>query len=268
MLIIGENINATSKRVAEAIKTHNSAFLRELISAQEAADYLDVNVGGGKGSTTQESEDMKWLVDIVCEATDKPIVVDSANPEVIEAGLEQSNQVAMINSVNAEKARLETVGPLVAQYHVDVIALVMDDNGIPSRVEERIRACDLILEGLSRYNIPADKVYFDPLVLPIGVDNTQGRVTLKTLEQIKTRHPEAKTIVGLSNISYGLPQRPIINDAFLLMLMYAGLDSVIVNPLHSSTIGSIRLGEMLLGKDVHCKKYLKAYRMGLYQEKH
>ncbi len=277
MLIIGENINASSRRVAEAIRTRNSTFFQELIlRCAQNADYLDVNVGGGKGSTRQEIEDMKWLIDIICKVTDKAIVVDSANPEVIEAGLEQgmslraerSNRVAIINSVNAEQARLEAIGPLVAEYQVDVIALAMDDNGIPSRVEERIRACDLILEGLSRYNIPSEKVYFDPLVLPIGVDTTQGQVTLKTLEQIKARYPKAKTVVGLSNISYGLPQRSIINDAFLLMLIYVGLDSVIVNPLHSNTIGSIELGEMLLGKDTHCKKYLKAYRMGLYQEKH
>jgi len=277
MLIIGENINASSRRVAEAIRTRNSTFFQELIlRCAQNADYLDVNVGGGKGSTGQEIEDMKWLIDIICKVTDKAIVVDSANPEVLEAGLEQgmslraerSNRVAMINSVNAAQARLEAIGPLVAEYQVDVIALAMDDNGIPSRVEERIRACDLILEGLSRYNIPAEKVYFDPLVLPIGVDTTQGQVTLKTLEQIKARYPKAKTVVGLSNISYGLPQRSMINDAFLLMLIYVGLDSVIVNPLHSNTIGSIELGEMLLGKDTHCKKYLKAYRMGLYQEKH
>jgi len=269
MLIIGENINASNRRIAEAIRARNSTFLQELALAQSAADYLDVNVGGDKGSTGQEIEDMKWLIDIICKVTDKAIVVDSANPEVIEAGLKQGEaRVAMINSVNAEKARLEAIGPLVDEYQVDVIALAMDDNGIPSRVEERIRACDLILEGLSRYNIPAEKVYFDPLVLPIGVDTTQGQVTLKTLEQIKARYPEAKTVVGLSNTSYGLPQRSMINDAFLLMLMYVGLDSVIVNPLHNSTIGSIELGEMLLGKDAHCKKYLKAYRMGLYQEKH
>jgi 5-methyltetrahydrofolate--homocysteine methyltransferase len=261
MLIIGENINATNKRVAEAIKTRNTSFLQELASAQIAANYFDVNVGGGKGSTKQEIEDMKWLIDTVCEVTAKPIVVDSANSEVIEAGLEQDKvRVAMINSVNAEKARLEAIGPLVAKYQVDVIALAMDDSGIPSRAEERIRACDRILGSLSRYNIPAEKIYFDPLVLPIGVDTTQGWVTLKTLEQIKARYPKAKTIVGLSNISYGLPQRPMINDAFLLMLMYIGLDSVIVNPLHNSTMGSIKLGEMLLGRDTHCKKYLKAYR--------
>jgi 5-methyltetrahydrofolate--homocysteine methyltransferase len=142
----------------------------------------------------------------------------------------------------------------------------MDESGIPSRVRERVGACGRILEGLSRYNIPAEKIYFDPLVLPIGVDTTQGQVTLRTLEQIKARYPEAKTVVGLSNISFGLPQRPVINDAFLLMLMQAGLDSVIVNPLHNSTIGSIKLGEMLLGKDAHCKEYLKAYRRELFSK--
>ena len=114
MLIIGENINASSKKIAEAIKARNSTFLQELALAQSAADYLDVNVGGDKGSTGQEIEDMKWLIDIICKVTDKAIVVDSANPEVIEAGLKQgvslraerSNRVAMVNSVNAEKARL------------------------------------------------------------------------------------------------------------------------------------------------------------------
>ncbi len=272
MLIIGENINATSKKVAEAIRTRNSLFLQELALAQVATDYLDVNVGGGKGSTKQEIEDMKWLIDIICEVTDKYLVVDSANPEVIEAGLKQGmslraesgNRVTMINSVNAEKARMEVIGPLVAKYQVDVIALAMDDSGIPPRVEERIKACDRIIEGLSRYNTPVERIYFDPLVLPIGVDTTQGQVTLKTLEQIKTRYPGAKTVVGLSNISYGLPQRPAINDAFLLMLMAAGLDSVIMNPLRSSAIGSIKLGSTLLGNDPHCKEYLKSYRKGLF----
>jgi 5-methyltetrahydrofolate--homocysteine methyltransferase len=238
-----------------------------LALVQVTADYLDVNVGRGEGSTDQEIEDMEWLVDIVCEATDKPIVVDSANPEVIKAGLKRGKtRVAMINSVNAEEARLEAIGPLAARYQVDVIALVMDDSGIPSRVEGRIGACDRILGGLSRYNIPPERIYFDPLVLPIGVDTAQGQVTLETVRQIKTKYPEAKTVVGLSNISYGLPQRPIINDAFLLMLMHAGLDSVIVNPLHGSTMGSIKLGEMLLGKDARCKEYLKAYRKGLFSK--
>jgi Methionine synthase I, cobalamin-binding domain len=265
MLIIGENINATSKRVAEAIRTHDSSFLQGLASAQIAADYLDINVGRGGGSAEQEIEDIKWLIDIVCKATDKALVVDSADPRIIEAGLEQGKErIAMVNSVNAEEARLETIGPLVAKYQVDIVALVMDDSGIPSRAEERIEACDKILEGLSRYSIPLERIYFDPLVLPIGVDNTQGQVTLRTLEQIKTRYPEAKTVVGLSNISYGLPQRPMINQAFLLMLMYAGLNSVIVNPLHKTTIGSIKLGQMLLGEDAHCKEYLKAYRKGVF----
>jgi 5-methyltetrahydrofolate--homocysteine methyltransferase len=266
MLIIGENINATSKRVAEAIRVRDGSFFQELVSAQAAADYLDINVGRGGGSTEQEIEDMKWLVDIACDAADKPLVVDSADPRVIEAGLEQGKgRTVMVNSVNAEEARLEAIGPLVARYQVNVIALAMGDGGIPSRVEERIEACDRILEGLSRYSIPPERVYFDPLVLPIGVDGTQGQVTLKTLERIKAKYTGAKTTVGLSNISYGLPQRPVVNQAFLLMLIYAGLDSVIVNPLRKTIIGSVKLGQMLLGKDDRCREYLKAYRKGLFE---
>jgi 5-methyltetrahydrofolate--homocysteine methyltransferase len=265
MLIIGENINATSKKVAEAIQIHDSSFLQELASAQIAADYLDVNVGRGPGSSEQEIEDIRWLINIICKTTSKALVMDSADPRVIEAGLEQGKErIAMVNSVNAEEARLEAIGSLVAKYQVDIIALAMGDGGVPSRVEERIEACDKILENLSRYSIPLEKIYFDPLVLPIGVDNIQGQVTLKTLEQIKTKYPRAKTVVGLSNISYGLPRRPMVNQAFLLMLMYAGLDSVIVNPLHKTTIASIKLGQMLLGKDAHCKEYLKAHRKGLF----
>jgi len=266
MLIIGENINATSKRVAEAIRVHDSSFFQELVLAQTAADYLDLNVGRGGVSTEQEIADMKWLIDIASTTTNKPLVIDSANPRVIEAGLEYGKDgVAMVNSVNAEKARLEALGPLIARYQVGIIALTMGDSGIPPRVEERIEACDTIVEALSRYGVPLEKVYFDPLVLPIGVDNTQGEVTLKTVEQIKVKYPGAKTVVGLSNISYGLPQRPLVNQAFLLMLMYAGLDSVIMNPLHKAIIGSIKLGQLLLGKDAHCKEYLKAYRKGFFE---
>ena len=264
MLIIGENINATSKSVAEAIRVHDSAFIQKLISAQEAADYLDLNVGRGGVSNEQEIEDMKWLIDIACTATNKSLVVDSADPKVIEAGLEQGkDRIAMVNSVNAEKARLKAIGPLIAKYQVDIIALAMGDSGIPPRVGGRIEACDKIVQALSRYSIPLEKIYFDPLVLPIGVDNTQGQVTLETIEQIKIKYPQAKTVVGLSNISYGLPQRKLVNQAFLLMLMYAGLDSVIMNPQHKIIIGGVKLGQMLLGKDAHCKGYLKAYRGGL-----
>jgi len=108
----------------------------------------------------------------------------------------------------------------------------------------------------------AEQIYFDPLVLPIGVDSSQGLVTLKTIEQIKARYPAAKTIMGLSNISFGLPSRKLVNRAFLLMAAYAGLDAAILDPRDDKTMSLVRVGDMLTGKDAFCKGYIKAYRQG------
>jgi len=111
--------------------------------------------------------------------------------------------------------------------------------------------------------VAPERIFFDPLVLPISVDSSQGMVTLHTLEQIKSRYPEAGTILGLSNISYGLPQRKVTNRGFLLMAAYAGLDAVMMNPLDAKMMGLVKVAEMLTGNDPYCRGYLKAYRSGI-----
>src|SRR4030042_2830299 len=265
MLVIGERINATNKAVAEAIGKRDITFLQGLASTQVAAgaDYLDVNAG--RGHAEQEPADMEWLIGIIQEITDKPLVIDSADPKVIEAGLRKySGSAVMINSVSAEKARLEAIAPLAKDFKADVIALAMDDKGIPDSVSERIQACDRVVAGLIAYSIPPERILFDPLVLPIGVGATQGMVTLNTLEQVKLRYPGARTTLGLSNVSYGLPNRGLINRAFLLLAMYAGLDSAIIDTSDSKLMGYIKVGKMLVGKDTFCKEYLTAHRKGLF----
>ena len=267
MLVIGERINATNKAVAEAIGNRGTDLLQQLASTQVAAgaDYVDVNAG--RGHAELEVEEMQWLVEIVQAVADKPLVIDSADPKVIEAGLKKYNgSTVMINSVSAEKARLESIAPLVKDFKADVIALAMDDKGIPETVEERINACDRIVEDLSKYDIPPERILFDPLVIPVGVGATQGMVTLQTLHQIKQRYPGARTTMGLSNISFGLPNRGMINQAFLLLSMYAGLDSAIINPSVRKMMGFIKIGKMLLGKDTFCKEYLTAHRKGVFKE--
>jgi 5-methyltetrahydrofolate--homocysteine methyltransferase len=267
MLVIGERINATNKAVAEAIGKRDITFLQGLASTQVAAgaDYLDVNTG--RGHVEQEPADMEWLIEIIQEVTDKPLVIDSADPRVIEAGLRKyKGNAVMINSISAEKARLEAIAPLVKNFTADVIALAMDDKGIPESVEERIVACDRIVEGLNAYDITPDKILFDPLVIPVGVGATQGTVTLNTLQQVKQRYPGARTTMGLSNISYGLPNRGTINQAFLLLSMYAGLDSAIINPSDRKLMGFIKIGKMLFGRDPYCKEYLTAHRKGVFKE--
>ena len=265
MLIIGENINASNSQVAEAITKRDKEFLVNLAKSQTlaGADFIDVNAGSGHGSLQEAKADIKWLVGIIQAAIEQPLSIDSDSPDVIEAALkEYHGETFIINSVTAEPARLESISPLVAKRQAYVIALAMGTEGIPARVEERLNACERIMSYLTGLDIKAEQVLFDPLVLPIAVDTHQGLVTLKTIEQIKSRYPDARVVMGLSNISYGLPERKLVNRAFLLMAAYAGLDAVIVDPLDDKAMSLIKVADMLVGKDSSCRAYLRAHRKG------
>ena len=268
MLIIGERINATTKRVAEAIGNRDAPFLQELARQQvdAGAHYLDVNAGRGQGSE-QEAEDLKWAIDAVRMVTDVPLSIDSSDPGAIKAAVAHyRGKAVIINSVNAEEIKLATLLPLAQEYQADVIALTMDDSGVPNDVEGRLRACDRILERAVAYGVPLERIFIDPLALPVSVDTDQGMVTLRTLEHIRTRYPQAKTTLGLSNVSYGLPLRGVINRALLLIAMYIGLDSVILDPLDAKLMARIRAAEVVLGRDPFCRGYLKDYRKGRLQD--
>jgi 5-methyltetrahydrofolate--homocysteine methyltransferase len=263
MLVIGENINASNKSVGQAIANRDREFLENLARDQDAAgaDFIDVNAGVGLGAWESPEAAMEWLVELVQEATDRPLAIDSDVPAVIEAGLRKyRGDTVMINSVNAEPEKLETIGRLAVERQTSLVALVMGEGGIPSTVEERVAASDAIMTHLTRIGVREDQVYFDPLVLPIAVDTNQGLITLKTIEKIKSRYPSSKTIMGLSNISYGLPNRGMINRAFLLMSAAAGLDAAILNPLDAKTMSIVKVADMLIGKDTSCKGFIRAHR--------
>jgi len=265
MLVIGENINATNKSIAEAIISRNEELLANMARSQAAAgaDFIDVNAGIGQQSEEEQMQAMGWLVEVVQSATDKPLVIDSDNTKVLEAGLRKNKgDKVIINSTTAEHGRLETVGRLAADYQSWLIALAMGEEGIPETVEKRLEACEKIITYLTKLGIKAEQIYFDPLVLPIAVDAKQAQVTLKTIEEIKSHYPEAKTVIGLSNISYGLPMRKLVNHSFMLMAAYAGLDAVIVNPLDSKMMSLIKVANMLTGKDASCRSYMRAHRAG------
>jgi 5-methyltetrahydrofolate--homocysteine methyltransferase len=263
MLVIGENINASNRSVGEAIDNRDRQFLQNLAREQDAAgsDFIDVNAGAALGSWENAEAAMSWLVELVQDATDKPLTVDSDTPNVIEAGLSKyRGDILMINSVNAEPERLNAIGRLAAERGASLVALVMGEGGIPSTVDERVAASGQIMEHLTRLGVAEDKIYFDPLVLPIAVDAAQGLVTLQTIEQIKSRYPSSKTVMGLSNISYGLPRRGMVNRAFLLMAASAGLDAAILNPLDSKMMSVLKVADMLTGKDPSCKGFIRAHR--------
>ena len=266
MLVIGENINASNRSVAEAIARRDRGFVESLANAQVAAgaDFIDVNAGLGHGSRDEGIAAMEWLVEVVQGATDKPLTIDSDIPSVVEAALgKYRGERLMINSVTAEPEKLVSIGSLAAEHQAWLVALAMGTNGIPTSVEERLAACEQIMERLTQLGLEAEQIFFDPLVLPIATDTHQGMVTLKTLEQIKSRYPSAKTVLGLSNISYGLPYRRLVNRAFLLMAVYAGLDAVILNPLDAKMMSFIKVADMLTGKDPLCRGYIRAHRKGV-----
>jgi len=269
MITIGENINATAKSVAQAINNRDTEFIqnRAKVQAEAGADYIDVNAGSGYGSQEQSIAAMQWVMDTVQQATDKPLVIDSDDPKVLQAALERyTGDNVIINSVTAETERLTTIGSLAAKRQASLVALAMGEAGIPDNVSDRLAACDVIVKELDKLGVPTEKIYFDALVLPISVDPSQGMITLNTIAQIKQRYPQAKTVVGLSNISYGLPNRNIVNRSFMLMAAYAGLDAIIVNPLDTKMMGLIKVADVLTGNDPMCRGYIRAHRKGLLQD--
>jgi len=266
MLVIGENINASNRSVAEAIVNRDREFLQNLVKAQveAGADFIDVNSGVESGSPEYEAVTMEWLVELIQEVTDKPLAIDSEIPDVIETALRRyRGDRLMLNSVTAEPEKLVAIGSLAAERQAWLVALAMGTNGIPSSVEGRLAACEQIMAQLTQLGLAAEQIFFDPLILPIAVDSSQGLVTLKTLEQIKSRYPAAKTVLGLSNISYGLPGRKLVNRAFLLMAAHAGLDAVILNPLDAKMMSFVKVADMLTGKDPLCRRYTRAHRKGI-----
>jgi 5-methyltetrahydrofolate--homocysteine methyltransferase len=266
MLVIGEKINATNKSVAEAIKVRDEDFIKKLAvsQAEAGADFIDLNSAVKDSSLPDNIAAMEWLVDITQEAVDKPLTIDSDVPAIIEAALKRyRGERVMINSVTAERDRLEAVGSLAAgNDNAWLVALAMGDEGIPESVEKRLEACHLIMDHLNKLGIKAEQVLFDPLVLPISVDQTQGMVTWRTIEKIKAEFPGARTVVGLSNVSFGLPDRKLVNRAFMCMAASAGLDAVIIDPLDAKAISLMRAVDLLTGRDPMCRSYIRAHRSG------
>lgn len=266
LLVIGENINASSRKVGEAIAGRDGKFIADLARRQTeaGADYLDINIGSAHGSGQSPEAAMEWLVDVVASVTDKPLAIDSDVPGVVAAGLRRYRGAeVMVNSVTADPSRLQSMGALAAERNGLVVALAMGKGVIPKGADERLAVCQSIMFALKRMGINEERVFFDPLVLPVSVDTSQAIVTLKTLQAVKSSFPSARTILGLSNVSFGLPNRSLANRGFLLMASAMGLDAAILNPLDSTTMSFVAVANLLAGKDAACRAYIKAHRKGL-----
>lgn len=264
MIIIGELINASRKAIGTAIEARDTAIIQKVAQEQHAAgaNFIDVNAGI---FVNKEPEYLTWLVQTVQEVVEGPCAIDSPNPKAIEAALAAHQGTPMINSISLEKERYENLMPIIAGTDMKVIALCMGDEGMPETVEDRLKIADKLVNGLLQNNVKIENIFVDPLVQPISVNDNFGMEFINAVEQIMQRFEGIHTACGLSNISYGLPVRPFLNQMFMVMAITKGLDGAIVNPLDKKMMANITAAETLAGKDSFCMNYLQAYRAGKFE---
>ncbi len=263
MIIIGELINGTRKSIAQAIGKKDREFIKKIAQRQadSGATYIDLNAGTGKGQQ-MEISDMEWLVDIVNELGEIPICLDSSDPAVMQKCLGMiKSQDRMINSINGESERIEKLLPVIKENNsCKVVGLTMDDDGIPNNVDKRIEITSKILNLLEGVGVKRENIFIDALVQPVSVDAKNGIVFLESIRRIKAEFPGVKTTCGLSNISFGLPNRKLLNRYFLALSIGYGLDSAIIDPTDEGMREAICLAEALTGRDEYCMNYIRMSR--------
>ena len=259
MLIIGERINATRKRIGKAVANRDAAFIgREAkLQAEAGATHIDCNAGR---NPEREIADLQWMIGVVQDAVDLPLCIDSPSAPAIAAALKSVRKKPIINSVTAEKSKLEQVLPLVQEHGAHVVALCLGDGGMPDGVADRIRAAEQIRDAAAKRGIAADRLYFDPVIVPASTNPSEAVAAIETVRHIMKEFGGAHTTCGLSNISFGLPSRNTLNRTFLAMLLAAGLDAVIMDPTEPHMMSTALAGRAILGRDEWCMEYIKAGR--------
>jgi 5-methyltetrahydrofolate--homocysteine methyltransferase len=195
---------------------------------------------------------------------DIPICIDSPNPVAMAEVLPLCKGKAMINSITAEAERYTRLIPLIQEHKPLVVGLCMDDRGMPDTAEDRVRIASDLIGKLTNDGVPIEDIYVDPVVTPVSTDTRYGMVVLDAVEAIMKEFPGVHTICGLSNVSYGLPNRKQVNQMFLVMAMTRGLDAVILDPCDKRIMAHLVTTMTLLGKDEFCTNYLKAFREGKF----
>lgn len=263
MIIIGELINGTRKNPKEAIAAKNADYIADLASRQEraGATFIDVNPG-----TTGDAEiaDMKWLVETVQAATGNPLSFDSPNVRAIEAAFDayKGEQTPMINSITCEQEKLDALLGIVADTGANVVALALGDDGMPCMAGQREATARRLIDTLTGAGVKPERIFVDPVIAPLSTQHETARHVFQAIQAVKEHCPECHVTCGLSNISYGLPNRKLINRVFLGLCMMAGLDAAIMDPLDEQITAHLVAAETLLGLDEWCMNYITASREG------
>lgn len=259
--IIGECINTSRKKIKEAVDNKNAAYIQEEVKKQEeaGADFLDVNAGMCIG---YEIEAFKWLLDVIQEAVNIPLCLDSPSLDVLEIGYKMAQKPPIINSISLEKNRLEPMLNFLKGKDCKVIGLCMDDAGMPADADDTFQRARRLVEMIEDRGIKRESIFIDPIVQPVSVNTANALSLFEATRKINKELPEVKTVCGLSNISYGLPNRMTVNRVFLSLFMGAGLSAAILDPLDRHIMAVLTTTKMLLGQDEFCAGYIRDSREG------
>ncbi len=255
--VIGERLNPTGrKKLTAALEAGDVSIVAFEASSQveAGAHILDVNAGV---SAVEEAKLLPRVLQVVMETVDVPVCIDSSDPKALRAALEVYDGKALVNSVNAEESSWEEILPLVKEYGAAVVGLPMDGRGIPDVAEKRLEMAVKIAEKVAAFGIPPEDLVIDCLATAMGADMNAGKVALRTIELVK-KELGVNMTMGASNVSFGLPERPLINSAFLTMAIRAGVTCPIVDA--AKALPCILASDVIMGRDAYAQRYIQGYR--------
>ena len=264
MIIIGEKINGSIPAVADAIARRDAEFIKARALAQEEAGATFIDCCASVPEEV-ELETLKWMIESIEEATDLPIAVDSPSAGILAEAYKFCSRPGLINSVSGEGDKIDKIFPILAENKGwQVIALLSDDTGIPKNAADRLKVFDKIMAKAKEYGIAPSRIHIDPLVEMLCTSENGIETNIEVITTVRERYPSIHITAAVSNISFNLPVRKMINLGFTVLAMNAGLDSAILDPTNRDMMGVIFATEALLGLDDYCVEYIGAYREGLF----
>ncbi|MFO7711695.1 MAG: dihydropteroate synthase [Dehalococcoidia bacterium] len=261
MIIVGEKINTSRKSVEQAVANRDVAFIAQMAreQAEAGAHYIDVNAGT---FVDQEVDCLCWLTETVQREIDLPLSLDSPDPVALSEAMKLHKGEPLINSISLEEERFHSLMPVITDHPCSVVALCMARTSMPVTTDERVEVGSELVTRLIDQGFPLEKIYVDPLIQPVSVDTNMGIAALGAIRRIMDGHPGVNTICGLSNISFGLPERRLINRNFMSLCIAYGLSAVIMDPTDGQLMATLLTVEMLLGRDEYCGNFIDAYQSG------
>ncbi|MBU4438657.1 MAG: methyltetrahydrofolate cobalamin methyltransferase [Firmicutes bacterium] len=263
MIIIGEKINGAIPSTAKAIVAKDTEFIKNLAIAQAeaGADFIDVCASVDDDI---ELETMKWLIDIVQEAVDTPIAVDSPNVYTCIESMKYCNKPGLFNSMSLEGDKADVAFKAIANTKWECVALLNSDKGIPKTAKDRLDVFADLMVKVKEYNIDPSRMHIDPLIEMLCTSEDGIQMVTEVIRSIKAQYPTIHVTGAVSNISFNLPARRIANQAFAVLAMSAGMDSFILDPLNKDMMGMLFATEAMMGEDEYCMEYIGAFREGIF----